>query len=420
MLFKNAVKWSIVLIALVIAVSSTGCESVTKGQNAKVNKNIREIKIDFKTDRLSENNSLYIKNKKMINDIMSMINQSRSINKNDELDNILKKYNKLTITKADGDKTDIFFSYDPVHQKGFIKVGERKLIPEYDFFRYIEDLTVYQNCDTNVDEDIIDLFKKYDWTVDYKINTIKERLPKNFKHKASEYPTKIYWAYNNEFSKAIGMDFSEHLGKEIVVVIYRLRESLPESLSPMLNARGIVLKLKDEIIGAYIDSGRHNLLACSLDRKTLEDVTEKDWDEWVKGYIDYSDKLELRLSKMHPKDVITEFFDAINRQDRAMIFACLTRKELCKLLSTNLDNQNLYNRLEEHTTLFNIKKAELKNLQKVKNVENDPDLLEYQIEVYIDFEEPIVEEDGLTTRFVLLRKRSAKSGWRIDGICTGP
>lgn len=420
MFLKNIVRCTIIIMALAIVVSSAGCENVTKGQSAKVNENIREIQIDFDNDYLIENNSICIKDKKIINDIVSMIHQSRSTIKDDELDNIPKKYNKMTIHKVDGDKKEIFFSYDTVYQKGFIKIGDRILIPQYDFFRYMEDLAVYTELDTNVDEDIINLFKKYDWTVDYKINTIDERLPESFKHSAGEYPTKIYWAYNNEFSKAISMDFSKYLGKTVDVEIYRLREPLPDNLSPMLNARGIVLKSKDKIIGAYIDSGKHNLLACSLDRRSLEDITEKNWDEWVKKYIDYNDKLESKLSKMEPKDIIKEFFDAINHQDKQRAFACLTRKELCKLLSTNLDNHNLYNSLDNYTSLFNMKRVELKDIQREENVENDPHLLEYQIAMYIDFEEPIVEEDGLTTRFILLKKCSAKNGWRIDGICTGP
>jgi len=47
----------------------------------------------------------------------------------------------------------------------------------------------------------VKLFGGYTWTVDYRINTLKEKLPDDLKHRAGEYPEKIYWAYVNELSK---------------------------------------------------------------------------------------------------------------------------------------------------------------------------------------------------------------------------
>ena len=49
---------------------------------------------------------------------------------------------------------------------------------------------------------------------------------------AGEYPTKIYWAYNNELSKSIGLDFSKFMGTEVWIKIYNLNEPLPEFLKP--------------------------------------------------------------------------------------------------------------------------------------------------------------------------------------------
>ncbi|HOP93229.1 DUF4830 domain-containing protein [Acetivibrio thermocellus] len=60
--------------------------------------------------------------------------------------------------------------------------------------------------------------------VDCKVNTLKEKLPDNLKHKVEEYPVEIYWAYNNELTKKIGFDFTKYPGKDVVVLeIYRLR-----------------------------------------------------------------------------------------------------------------------------------------------------------------------------------------------------
>ncbi len=98
--------------------------------------------------------------------------------------------------------------------------------------------------------------KKYNWTIDYRVNTIKEKLPSDLKHEAGEHPIKIYWAYNNELSKSIGFDFSKYLGDTVVAEIYTLREPLPEYMKPMLNARGgIVLKKRMERLqGGHIQT----------------------------------------------------------------------------------------------------------------------------------------------------------------------
>ena len=62
-----------------------------------------------------------------------------------------------------------------------------------------------------------------------------------------------------------------------------------------MNARGIVLKSQGKIIGAYIDAGRHDSFACSLDRKSLKDLTNKGWDTWISEYINYNNELDLKI-----------------------------------------------------------------------------------------------------------------------------
>jgi hypothetical protein len=244
-------------------------------------------------------------------------------------------------------------------------------------------------------------------------------LPDNLKHKAGEYPVKIYWAYNNELSKEIGLDFTNYLGKDVVVEIYRLREPLPEFLEPRRDARGIVLKYNDEIVGAYIDAGRHDSFACSLDRKNLKEITGKEWDEWIADYIDYQDELEIKLSKMGPEDIIREYFRALDKHDIKMVWACMTRKNLSQELSINMNNNYLFNKNSDKID-YNIKSAKLLEIKELKVFSDEPGMLEYQVEVKFDFKKPITSEDGVWPRFVILKKETEKSGWRIDSIGTGP
>lgn len=365
---------------------------------------------------------ILIKDSKMINDIMSMIKESKPLideSKISRMSGMARNNNKLVVTETDGNNKEIIFAYDTLYEVGYIEEEGRKVEPDYSFFRYIADLNEYTNPDTNIKQQVIQLFDKYNWTVDYRINTLKEKLPESLKHKAGEYPVKIYWAYNNELSKQIGLDFTDYLGKDVAVEIYRLREPLPEFMKPRRDARGIVIKYNDEIIGAYIDAGRHDSFACSLDRKSLKDITGKEWDGWIADYIDYEDELEIKLSKMEPEDIIREYFKALDKHDIKMVWACMTRKNLSQHLSTNMDNQYLFNKDEDKID-YNINSAKLLEIKELKGFNNEPGVLEYQVKVDFDFKKLITADDGVWPRFVILKKESEKSGWRIDGVGTGP
>ncbi len=92
-----------------------------------------------------------------------------------------------------------------------------------------------------------------------------------------------------------------------------------------MNARGITLKYDGKIIGAYIDAGRHDSFACSPDRKSLKDITNKDWDNWVGDYIDYNSGLETKLPKMGPEDLAENsiYFVKARNYNITMIFLSL-------------------------------------------------------------------------------------------------
>lgn len=380
-----------------------------------------DVIFDKDTNHWAEVPEVSIKDGKMINDILSMIQVSLPVtdeSKFKDMSGMASKDNKLVLAGKNGKVQDVYFTYDSLYEIGFIEVDGKRYEPDYSFFRYISELIEYTNPDTNVGYQEHQLFNKYNWTIDYRINTITKELPSNLRHKAGEYPVKIYWAYNYELSKSIGLDFSEYLGKKVQVEIYRLRESLPSFLEPREDARGIVVKHNNEIIGAFIDAGRHSSFACSLDRKSLKDITNMDWDQWIESYIDFDDELEIRLSKMTPEEVIREYFDALDKNDIEKVWACMTRKNLSSILSSNLDNRYLINNYQEID--YNINSAKLLEIKKFTGFENEPGILEYQVTVDFDFKKLITADDGVQPRFVIVKKESEKSGWRIAGIGTGP
>ena len=245
----------------------------------------------------------------------------------------------------------------------------------------------------------------------------------NLKHEAGEYPVKIYWAYNNELSKNIGLDYKNYLGKEVEVDIYRLREPLPDYMAPRMNSRGIVLKYDNKIIGAYIDAGRHDCFACSLDRESLEYITNKEWDNWISDYINYDNELEIKLSKMKPEDVIKLYYDAMKSHDQKMLFACMTRKNICSYLSSNMDNNMLMNAGFDDAYVGgtqNVTSAKLIYLHEISGLGNPEGTVEFDVTVYLKFKKEITSTSGMQGRFIILKKESDKSGWRINSEGTGP
>ncbi len=367
-------------------------------------------------------NTYNIEDRKMISDMISMLEESQPLTDEYDISKIREMSkdpnHKLVLVGGNQPIQEFSFVFDTLYEVGYVETDQKRYVPDYSFFRYIDDLGTYKNPDTRIDRQVQELFDKYNWTVDYKINTLTETLPMNLKHRAGEYPVKIYWGYNLELSKEIGLDFSTYLGKEIEVEVYRLREPLPDFLKPRRNARGIVLKYHGELIGTYIDAGRHDSFACSLNRKRLQEITGKNWDEWITDYIDYDDDLEKKLSEMEPEEIITAYFKALDEQDLTMLRACLTRKNLIGELSVNMDSEQLFN--IDRKPDYNIKHAKLLSIKEVEGIQNEPGMLEYMVEVDFDFKKQITSNDGIAPRFVLIKKEAEKSGWRIDGIGTGP
>ncbi len=390
-------------------------------------KDIAEIDIKFASDGVPGDGLIKIKDGKIISDMLTMIGKSELITDESKIKDIggaASRGKSLIFITQKGDKKEIEFLFKgSPFSVGYLTIEGKKYDPGFSFFRYIDDFNEHKSFTTNIDNKAVELFKKYNWTIDYKINTVKETLPSNLKHDAGEYPVKIYWAYNNELSKSIGLDYANYLGKPVEAEIYRLREPLPEYMKPRMNARGIILKSEGKIIGAFIDAGRHDCFACSLDRKRLEDITGKGWDSWVVDYINYNNELEIKLSKMSPEDIIKQYFNAMDKHDDKTMYACMTLKYLSSYLSSNMDNNNLFNK--GFNDVFgdgeqNIKSAKSIKLREMKDRINPDGVVEYEATVNFRFKKVITSDDGIQSRFIILKKESEKSGWRIDGIGTGP
>jgi hypothetical protein len=422
-----------ILIALALAIAAIiiipGSYQNTKAvEKNLIDKSFNKIDITFTSDRFppTGHKTINITDTIILKTITSMINSSNPAIDEfrfGDMSGMAYKYSYIVLTKKDGSKKQIKFAFDSLYEIGYIEIDGKKFEPGYDFFRYIESFLEYSKISTKISSDTKTLFEKYGWTPDFKVNTLKETLPSNFKHNAGEFPLKIYWAYNNELSKNIGLDFSKYCGKTINIELYRLHEPLPKEFKPYNESIGVVLRSSGKIVGAYISAGRQRTFACALNKKDLQQITNKYWNKWLDSSINYNDKLEKELSKMKPEDIIRKYYQALNKHDNKTAFACLTRDTLCDYLTMNMSNEKLHNNNTSDNTNYdgsqNIKSVNLLGITKGYVSENKNEL-NYSVNIDVNYVKDIVSDSGKAIRFIAMQKETEKSGWRISSIGTGP
>ena len=209
-----------------------------------------------------------------------------------------------------------------------------------------EDKSDYKTDAEDIDEvsiDAYELFKQYGWTLDYKIGTKNEKI--NQMSILSDFePNTYYFAYNNELSKDIGLDMSEYCGMNLTVEIYRIREEMPPKSNPNKDARGIVVKNGNQIIGAYISAGRHSAFsACSLKGNFFEAAAGMSLEEWLAKRL-VAGKYETQTEINDPEQVIATYFLALSEKNEELAKSCMAKTSMTDSLTINMANDELYNK----------------------------------------------------------------------------
>ena len=278
-------------------------------------------------------------------------------------------------------------------------------------------------CTTGAHRQAKELLSRYGWTTTGRQATYRVTLPRSFEHRPGEFPIPIYWAYNNELSKAIGLDVEPYLGQRVEATVYELQEELPEFLHPYTRARAVVVTHDGEIIGAWIDKGRHYAFACSLDRRPFKEIVGLDWGEWLvaSGVVNLDNALEKELATLSPEEIITRYYQALDAHDDERAYACLTRRSLTDFLFSNMGDLALYHSSYEDDSLRErIHSVQVIGIEPLPDAGNPEGVLEYRVDIDVKYEEEITSRSGYNVRFVLLKKEIEAAGWRITAIGTGP
>ncbi|NPV71722.1 MAG: DUF4829 domain-containing protein [Firmicutes bacterium] len=287
----------------------------------------------------------------------------------------------------------------------------------------LHSLGQYRPAGAGVRADDERFLAKYGWTPFFLISELEVTLPGEFLHRPGEFPSVLYWAYNNELNKDIGLDLAPYLGRNVDVRLYKIAELLPEFMKPRRECgRAVIVLSEGRVIGAWLDAGRHHAFACSLSGRRFEDITGKTWAGWVPGVIDADDAVERELASLTPEEVIRRYYEAIDRGDYPAALTCLTREHLLMYLFSNMDNRGLYNPGFDQGMLglLNTTAARVEGVKKMEGTSVPEGCVMYQVVVDLTVEQPITHGSGLQPRFVSLRRETPDTGWRIDGIGTGP
>lgn len=285
----------------------------------------------------------------------------------------------------------------------------------------MEALTEYPDGSGDVDPQDEAFLRRYGWTPAFRINTLTVTLPAEFRHRAGEYPVVLYWAYNNELNRDVGLDLTPALGRAVEVRMYKVAEALPEFMRPRREAgRAVIVRYRGEIVGAWLDAGRHWGFACSLRGRSFEEVTGKTWEEWIPILIDPEHPVEKELSRLSPDALIRRYFQAVNAGDHAGAHACESRRALAGYLFRNMDNRSLYN--SGYPREGNIAGFRVISVARAKHLESGlPTGTQcYQVVVDVETKEPIAHDSRRQQFFVEVRCETDATGWRIECIGTGP
>jgi len=282
---------------------------------------------------------------------------------------------------------------------------------------------VILSSSVSVTSETAELFlSKYNWTVKQKLADYKLTLPASFEHQPGDFPVAIYWAYNNEFSKEIGLDLEPCLGSPVSVSIYALKEALPEFVHSRSNARAVIVTRYQAIVGAWIDRGRHYAFACSLNRRSFDDITHRRWGDWLlsSGVVNPENELEKKLARMSPEEVIAFYYNAIDRQDYRLAYATFSRKNAIGYLFSNMSNTELFN--SAYSEAYKVDGLENIGSAKLKSIKLYLEPAEYEVVVDMKFKKNprTLNGDGIYGWYVILTKEIDSLGWRISAIGTGP
>ena len=275
--------------------------------------------------------------------------------------------------------------------------------------------------EANIDAKDQGLLRRYNWTATFLINSWDECLPQKLSYRLGDYPTNLYWAYNNELAKDIGLDIEPYLGQEVSIRLYKIAEDMPDFMNPQrANGRATIIRSGEKIIGAWLDVGRHSGQSCSLSSKSWERASGQTWEEWIANTLERDDPELTRIAALTPEQVVSEYYAALDQHGLEGTLRFRTIWSLRSYLSSNMDDTLIYiPKLSDTFGYDNILAAKLLHIEPYSPADAIPGKVCFAVTVDLRVKEIITHDDGPATFFIFLEEEIPGTGWRIASINTG-
>lgn len=358
---------------------------------------------DYHAESLDKIKPIYIKDKNIINAYLNLM--SKNVKKSSEEMSGGSVKNQKLVFYTDNETIEVNYSYDDLDNFGFITYKGEDIYLDYDFFRLISNTQRYSPKESSIDEDARKLLKKYNWTPGFLIANHKVKISNDLKYAPEKGIDEVYWAYNLQFSKSIGLDFENLLGEEVNAEVYYLLDPLPDLCTPIVDANVVILRQNKKIVGAYIDSGILNRALCSLDRKSFKEITGLTIEDYlIQNHIDPNSKLNNEVEKLSTEEVIKSYYKSQSDKDINKYLSTLDMGAIVSLLNSDeFDIQGeLFNKLDENDTIF--KNANQTEVLEVKDNEESNGIKDISIKIDILKCNQITIDKGIYDMIVNMRK----------------
>ncbi len=374
-----------------------------------------EVYHNYHEDNVDNIKPITITDKSIIKNYLDLMSKESNHGKRDLSGTSVENQKLIFFTEKD--KIEIKYTYDDLYEFGFITYNGEEIDIDYDFFRLISSTERYEAKESNIPNDVEKLFEKYNFTPSFLINKYKEKLPSDLLYSPEKGIKELYWAYNLELSKGIGLDFSNLLSKEVEAECYYLLEEMPEFANPVNDTTAVVIRHNGEIVGAYIDSGIVNRAVASLDRRSFEEVSGVSIEDFlIKNHIDKDSKLNIEASKLSTEELIKTYYKSKEEKDISKYLSTLDVGNILSLLQPeNMDlKYELFNNIDKEDSIF-IHNSKTKVLEVESDSSNDKDEKEIKVKLDIlDNNDPTLEKG--VYQMIAILKKNENNTYKINSI----
>lgn len=299
---------------------------------------------------------------------------------------------------------------------------------------------------TGVQEEMRLLLERYGTMADYKGEVYTLTLPASFSSE-TDVERGLYWAYHNQFSKAVGLDLTPYLGQTVKAHLWHaddaFAETHPQAHPQTGHTRAVLLEREGRIVGGWLIR-KGDLQVASLNRREFEDLTESRWGEWLAEHGIAQDTARAKEFVFPtPEETLTEFFKRVDAGDleEAKNFYSLAHRFDVLLMGGSLAEQ--VRQLDEgqfdpvswvhlfrSVKLTGMKRDEFLHPERPRDttpfgiqLNREPEgYLQYSVslDVVNDPERPTIFPDGRVDLFVTLVREEAGAPWRIEVLNTHP